>query len=361
MIEAPLSPLGVYSARPTVQVDGQTFPKVSELVVGMDMTEREGGLSALELRLSNIASEPQGGADFAFEDDGILRLGAGIVVFAGDETAPTEIFRGVVTGLEGDFPATSPPELVVLAEDALQGARLARRTKVYSEATLSDLATRIAGQLGLTPVVTGLSDNIGTQVQLDESDLAFLRRVLARYDGDVQVVGSELHVSPRDEVRRGVLDLVLHSQLRWARALADLAHQVTEVTVGGWDAKQGRRVSGRGTGAATGPVAGRTGAQVLDAALGSRAHHVGHPAVTTTEEAQALADTVFDQRARRFVTIEGAAEGNPAIRVGTHLNLTGLGDRFSNTYYVVRAGHHYSSRHGYETTFEAECAFWGGS
>jgi phage protein D len=58
--------------------------------------------------------------------------------------------------------------------------------------------------------------------------------------------------------------------------------------------------------------------------------------------------------------VEGTAEGNPQIRVGTHVELTGLGDRFSNTYYVTRACHRYDLANGYETDFEAECAYWGG-
>lgn len=359
MAEKPLSTLAVYSARPTVRVDEQEFPKVSELVIGMEMTEREGGLSALELRVSNIASDPTGGADFAFEDDAILKLGAAIMIYAGDETAPTEIFRGTITGLEADFPEDEPPELVVLAEDVFQRARLARRTAIHSDATIAALAADLAGRLGLTPVITGFTDNIGTQVQLDESDLAFLRRVVALHDGDMQVVGSELHVSPRGEVRRGTVEIALHSQLRRARVLADLAHQVTRVTTAGWDPIQGQRVTGRGAGASLGPGSGRTGAQVLDGAIGPRVHHVGHPAVATAAEAQSLADALFDQRARRFVFIEGVAEGNPAIRVGTHLSLTGLGGRFDNTYYVTRACHRFDSRRGYETSFEAECAFWG--
>ncbi len=79
----------------------------------------------------------------------------------------------------------------------------------------------------------------------------------------------------------------------------------------------------------------------------------------TDAEAQALAHTVFDRRARRFVVVEGTAQGNPAIRVGTHVTLQGLGPRFSNTYYVVRATHRFDSSNGYQTHFEAECAFLG--
>src|SRR5438477_83153 len=132
MSEQPLSSLAVYSARPTIHVDEQEYPKVGELIVSMEMQESEGGLSALELRVSNVAC---------------------------------------------------------------------------------------------------------------------LRRLRARFDGDLPVVGKELHVSPRRDVERGTITLALYSQLREARVVADLSYQATEVTVGGWDAAQGQRVTGRSAGA----------------------------------------------------------------------------------------------------------------
>lgn len=361
MPQTALSELAVYAARPTVRIDRQDYPKVSELVTAMEMTEHDGGMSSLELRLTNVASDPFGGADLAFEDDTILRLGAAISIYAGDETAPREIFSGLITGLEADFPSADTLDLVVLAEDAFQQARFVRRTKVYADLKIADLARQIASQLGLTPVVTGLTRSIGVQVQLNESDLAFFRRLLHRYDADAQVVGKELHVSPRADVQRGTLELDLYTgQLRRARALADLAHQVTEVTVAGWDATRGKRVVGRSRGANAGPGSGQTGAQVHQRAIGARHHHVSHLAVTTDAEAQAVADAAFDERARRFVTVEATTEGNPLLRVGTSVTLSGLGPRFENTYYVTRASHRYDQERGYETDFEAESAFWGG-
>lgn len=357
--EAPLSTQLVYRARPTVRVDSQEYPEVSELIVSLDMTEAEGGLSSLELRVSNFASDSRGGASLAFEDDRVLKLGAQIAVYAGDENSPQQIFQGTITGLEVEFPSDGEPELVVLAEDAFQVARMHRRTKVHENVTIADLAQQVAGNTGLTPKVTGFTDNIGTQVQFDESDLAFLRRILARYDGDLQVVDKELQVSARGEVRRGAVSLAMHSQLLRVRALADLAQQVTQVTVAGWDASQGRRVTGTSSGAHAGPGAGRTGSQLLSDAIGDRQHHLAHLAAATSDEAQALADAAFDERARRFVCVDATAEGNPAVRVGTHVSLSGLGGRFDNTYYVVRSAHHFDVVHGYETTFEAECAYLG--
>ena len=103
------------------------------------------------------------------------------------------------------------------------------------------------------------------------------------------------------------------------------------------------------------PGEGRSGAEILRGALGERSEHIGHILVSTDAEARHLADTVFDQRARGFVCAHGRAEGNPALRVGTHLRLTGVSQRFENTYYVVAACHRYDVSNGYQTTFRAEC------
>jgi Bacteriophage probable baseplate hub protein len=358
MTESALTQLAVYTARPTVRVDGQENARVTELLAAMEVRERDGGMSALELRLSNLASDPFGSVDFAFEDDSVLALGAAVTVDAGDEGAQSEIFRGTITGLEAVFSENGAPELVVLAEDAFQRARMERRTAVHENATLAGLANDLAGRVALTAQVTGLTADIGTQVQLNESDLAFLRRLLARYDADMQAADGNLRVAPRGSSQRGTLTLELHGQLRRVRVLADLAHQVTSVSVTGWDPALGQRVSARSTGAQLGPGSGQTGAELLGNSLGARAHHLGHIAVTTSDEAQALADAAYDHAARRFVRVEGVAEGNPALHIGTEVTLSGMGPRFDNTYYVVGATHHYDLTRGYETLFEAECAYW---
>ena len=355
MTEAAVSQLQVYSSRPAIRVDEQNFERAGRLLIAMDMQEQEGGLSALQLRFINVASDTEGGADFAFEDESELRLGASIAVYAGDQSAPQEIFRGVITAFEADFPAREAPELLVLAEDPLQAARMTRRTKTYTDTSLADVAEQIASALNLSPVISGFADVSSTWVQLNESDLAFLRRILSRYDGDVQVVTNELHVSPRKDVQRGELELELYSQLQSVKFIADLSDQVTEVTVSGWDAINGEAISATSTGANNGPGEGRQGWQILSDTLGERTEHIGHILVATDEEARILADTVFDQRARRFVCAHAVAEGNPELRVGTHVYLKGTSHRFENTYYVVAARHKFDVNRGYQTHFKAEC------
>jgi Bacteriophage probable baseplate hub protein len=359
MPEAPLSQLALYTARPTIRINGAEKERITGLLLGMEMTEGEDGMSTLELRLDNTATDSAGSSDLAFEDEASFKLGDTINVYCGEESAPTEIFRGVISALEADFSEESSPRLVALAEDTLQKARIKRRTKTYENKSIADVARSIAGDLGLTPQISGFTQPIGTQVQLNESDLAFLRRLLARYDGDVQVVGSELHVSPRSSVQRGTVELALRSQLRRVTVLADLAHQVNEVTVTGWDAASGQKINSTSTGAQQGPGSGRRGLDLLSNALGRRTHQIAHLVVDNDAEGRALANASFDERQRRFVTATGTAEGNPSIRAGTHVKLTGLGPRFSNTYYITRCCHRFDTEKGYETDFSAESAFLG--
>jgi uncharacterized protein len=212
----------------------------------------------------------------------------------------------------------------------------------------------------MTPVITALTAPVGTWAQWNESDLAFLRRLLGRFDADAQIVGRELHASPRGDVRRGSIELELHGQLARARIRVDLANQTTKLTTRGWNAAAGRSVSGTATQLThAGPGRGRDGAALLGELIGARAEHIGHVVVGTDEEAQAIAAAAFDQHARRLVQLEGVAEGNAQLRVGAHCSVTGVDRQFENTYYVVRACHRFDMREGYRTEFAAECAYLG--
>src|SRR5215468_4260196 len=119
MPEKALTRDAVYSAIPTVQVDGQFNDTIASQLLGMEMREQEGGMSSLEVRLSNFGSQQGGLGDTVFEDGQLLKLGAQLKVFTGDVNSPTEIFRGKITALEGRYPRSGPPELVVLSEDEL--------------------------------------------------------------------------------------------------------------------------------------------------------------------------------------------------------------------------------------------------
>ena len=110
----------------------------------------------------------------------------------------------------------------MLAEDALQGGaheapheELGRRFSLGHRAGDCKRFGTDAGhqRIGLP--------RIGSEQQLNESDLHFLRRLLARYDADLQVVAAELHATPRSQAQRNAIELDMNSQLHEVRILAD--------------------------------------------------------------------------------------------------------------------------------------------
>lgn len=360
MPETSVSRSAIFSARPSLRIAGQEDERLSTLLTAMKMEESEGGLSTLELHVTNWVATGGGRAEMAFDSSSSLTLGAELGVYAGDEAAPREIFKGQVSALEMVCRYGAPPELVVLAEDKLTAARRARRSAVYTDMTPADVVNAVAQGLGLTASVSGLASPSATWAQLDETDLGFLRRLLARFDADLQVVGTQLQVSPRKDVQRGTIDLTLYSQLARVRLSADLAHQATAVTVAGWNAKDGSAVKGEASAIAhAGPGQGRSGTAWAQQVFGERSEHLAGPAVFSNDEAQAVAEAAFDQRARRFVRADGLAEGNAQLRVGSNVRLAGISPQFDNTYYVVRACHLFDMQQGYRTEFSAECAYLG--
>lgn len=359
MDESTLSTLAFYSARPTLRIDGQDSDMAAGLMQSLVMREQEGGMSSLELAFVNFSARDNGQVGLAFEDEQLFKLGSELKVYAGEAAAPTEIFRGNVSALEFAFDPDGPPRLLVCAEDPAQKARMQRRTTVYDDQSVADITRTVASRTGLTPVITGLGDTSAVEVQLNESDLAFLRRLLARHGADMQIVGNDLQVAPRKDVLRNQVTLRLHSQLHRLRVVADLAHQVSDVVVTGFDPAQGEAIEGRGAGAALGPGSGRTGKEVLEQAFGERVQQTAHRLALTQSEADAWAQAEFEQRARRFVRVQAVCEGNPTLRVGSHVTLADVSARFDNTYYVTACTHRYDMTRGFETELSAEGAYLG--
>ena len=125
------------------------------------------------------------------------------------------------------------------------------------------------------------------------------------------------------------------------------------------DALQGQAFDGTGSGAALGPGQGRTGASELKRAFQAREEQPSHVVAQSQTEARALAQAAFAARARGFVRVEGVCEGNPNLRVGTHVALKDVSPRFDNTYYVTACEHRWDVARGFETAFSAECAYFG--
>lgn len=326
----------------------------------MKLVETLGGLSSLELSATDIISFANGTSGYGATASSPLKLGASIKIFSGDTRQPQEIFDGGITAIEAEAGPDTAPLFTILAEDRLFTARRSRRTRTFEALSPADVITAVAADHGLTPEFgEGFALPISSYFQNNESDLAFMRRVLSRVDGDMQVVGTTLQVRKQAKVARNQVSLELGGSLVRGRFTADLAEQATEVSLASFDPASGTPVAALATSGDYGPGAGSTGAEIA-AQLFSRVRATtGHMEPMSASEADFAARALYSQRARRFVRADGTAQGSGAIRVGTQLSISGMNPFFNNEYLVIEATHRFDLASGYLTDFIAESAYLG--
>lgn len=354
-------PPAIYSTLPTVEIDGQSYPVLSRNIVAVRMDEALGGLASLELTVTDWVARPDGTAGHGADSGSPLVLGAGLRVFLGPAgVLASEVFDGQITAVECETRAAEPPLLTVTAEDRLFSARRRRRSKLFADKTIAQIVEAIAGDHHLTAEVReGLPSFTATWVQQDETDLAFLRRVLETVDGDVQIVGNRMQVGKVALNQRSAATLTAGSTLESVRIVADIADQVTAARLGSFDPKAGTAFKAAAQVRGNGPGTGQTGCEVLNSKFAAVEWLHGREGPMARAEADARVQALYDRRARAFVRAYGTAIGDARIRVGSWLTLQGVNAQFVNDYAVIEAVHRYEPSHGYRTDFIAECAYLG--
>jgi uncharacterized protein len=354
-------PPAVYSTRPTIEVGGMDYPMLNANIQLIRMQESLGGLSVAELTVTDWIARSDGSAGFGGDSGSPLVLGAGLRIFMGAAAVHAgEIFDGQIIAVEAEISNDRPPMLTVIAEDRLFSARRKRQSRILEQKSPADIARQIATDHNLEAEIRdGLDAPISDWIQQDESDLAFLRRVLARFDADVQIVGAKLQVGKISVDQRSAVTLVVGATLLRARITADVAQQVTEAKLSSFDPATGETVTGEADPQGCGPGSGRTGTDILNSDFAAIPLPLGRYGPMTQDEASKVAQTEYDRRARTLVTASGTAIGTSELRVGSWVTLEGVNPQFANVYAVSECTHRFSNADGYRTDFIAECAYMG--
>jgi len=345
---------GYTSARPRLKVDGQARAALAdEMLLSLVVEETTAGLFRCEARFVNWGPQPSH-VGFLMFDRTLLDFGKDFEVEMGSGDAARRVFAGRITGLEALYPAQRAPELTVLAEDRLQDLRMTRRTRSFEDASDADVVRSIASAHGLTPQVDLDGPTYPVLVQLNQSDLAFLRERLAAIDAELWVDGRTLHAVQRARRSAGRLTLAYGVDLLEFSVLADLAHQRSAVRVSGWDpeGKQAIDESAEEAAIAGELAGGDSGPALLGRALAARREPVAGAWPLSAREATVQADARFRARARRFVTGRGSSNGSAQMQVGSTVELLGLGPLFEGDYTVTRVAHRFDQRDGWRSHFD---------
>jgi uncharacterized protein len=347
----------VYSARPTLSVDGRDNASLADGLLGLVVAEDSSGLARCEAVVGNWGSQGQQGLGFLYFDRRLLDFGKPFSVKLGSDV----VFDGLITGLEALFPDGRAPRIAILAEDRFQDLRMTRRTRTFSDVSDADIANQIATDHGLQASVELNGPHHAVVAQVNQSDLAFLRERARAVDAEVWIDGRMLHAAPRTRRNGATVRLTHGEELREFSVLADLSMQCTSVMVTGWDVstKSGLREEAGPQAVSAELDGGTSGASILSSAFGDRKQSLTHTVPLTGDDARARAEAHFRTTARQFLTGRGRAIGDGRLRVGGSVELAGLGPLFNGKYYLAAVQHLFDGVHGLRTEFRAERAWLG--
>lgn len=341
----------VAPARPTVELEGQAAPALTEGLLRLQVHETQDGLSSCEATFGNWGPD-RGRVGFLYFGRDRVDFGKALAVRLGGAI----LFQGRITGLEGSFPDGGPPEITVLAEDRLQEMRMTRRTRTFTQQTDEQVIASIARDHGLTPQVDVSGPTHVVLAQLNQSDLAFVRERARAIDAELWLDDRTLHVAAHSRRRSQRTRIGYGHELSRFTVLADLAHQRSSVVVTGWDVAAKRALSERADDQSLGSEVGSadSGASVLRTALSERKETVARTVPSVAAEARAEAEAVFRRGARRFVRGRGTATVDATFRVGATVQIDGVGPLFSGDYYVAETTHLFDGRLGSRCEFVVE-------
>jgi phage protein D len=350
-------------ARPTVAVDGKDSDDLRLGMLSAVIAEDTQGLYRCEASIGNLGGDDPNGVDFRYFDRKTFDFGKSFRVKLKDDV----LFEGRITGLEARFPPKSPPELVILAEDALQDLRMTRRTRTFVDQTDADVFNKIADdhQMGKSVTLSGGSHKVLAQV--NQSDLAFLRDRARAIEAELWVSldsSGKPTLNAKTRADRGggaPIKLGYRNELTEFCVVADLAGQRTEVAASGWDVSAKDKVTFSATDSDLGGELGdfESGASILKAKLGDRKESIVHGVPFTQQEAQERAQAHFKMQARRFVTGYGVAKTNGKLRVGAIVDIDGVGPLFNGKYYLAEVRHLFDGTRGLRSELSVERAGLG--
>jgi phage protein D len=285
-------------------------------------------------------------------DDKRLDEGKPVTIYMGYRDRVEKLFTGEINGLEPHFHTQEAPVLIVRGYDRAHRLMRIRKTKSYLQMKDSDIARKLASDVGLTPEVEDTNVQLEYALQHNQTDFEFLHDRAARIGFEVFVVDNKLYF--RQPNVKGSPALTLRRQLELLEFYprSTTINQVEEVKVQAWNFRDKNEVTAKSTpGDVRGNMGSNKGPQVAQRAFaGSRAIGVRSP-VFSQQEAKALAEGIMNDTALTYVTGEGLCIGTMELRPGKVVKIEGIGDRFSGCYYITAAEHSFLPHRGYRTAF----------
>ncbi len=284
-----------------------------------------------------------------------------VKVLLGEANTPTTLIKGEITALEAEFGSTGS-FTVLRGYDPGHRLFRARRTEAYLQMTASDIAAKVAQRCGLRVGTIDATTTVYEQVsQFGCTDWQFLERLARENSREVSVRDGEFSFTEPTQAqeapatqgrpRTDALALHLGTDLLRVRSTVTAAQQVKEVEVRGWDVGTKQPLTATQAAATTTvEVDGASPAEVARA-FGDQRYVATETPYGTQAEVEVAAAAIGAEISSGFAELEAVARGNPALRAGAAVSITGLGKPFDGKYTITTSRHRFDPGTGYTTLF----------
>lgn len=300
-----------------------------------------------------------------------IKIGTKVMLapVAASQGAQYPLLTGEVTGLESDYDGTGS-FTVVRGYDLGHRMLRQRRVTAYRNMTASDIARQLAGK---DKVPIGSIHRTKTVyefiTQANITDWDFLARLADENEmvmslsarGTFQFVKRDpASGAPASSALTDASPQVLgRENIRRCRVAVTSADQVAQVRARGWDVRAKKALVGQSP-ATTNPGIdiGARPAQAVSA-FGTATLVETDTPYDKQGEVKNAAAALADDVTAAFAELEVTATGNPKLRPGVPVTLTGVGDPFEGKYTVTGARHSFGlSGGGYETYLTVSGRQW---
>lgn len=337
-----------------ILINGAPLPmaaKAHVLEVKVDDDVSLAGMFMFTLVLT-AADDPEAGWRW-IDDEDLFAIGNAVEIQMGYRDDLETVIKAEITGLEPEFSSNRLPSMTVRGYDRRHRLLRGRKTRTFVQQKDSDIASQIASEAGLTGEVEDSQVVHDYVFQANQTDMEFLQQRARRIQYEVVVVDQKLHFHPVSNAASEILTLTLQDDLLEFYPRLSSVLQVSEVSVRGWNPADKQEIIGQaGSGDEVSTMGGQTsGADMVADTFGAAQGVISADPVLTQAEADQIAQGRFNQALLELINGEGVCLGRTDLKAGTIIQIDGLGDRFSGSYYVVAAVHHYDTAQGYYTHF----------
>lgn len=331
-----------------IEIDGSEIP--TDVVVDVESVRFEEDLNTASMFDIVLQAYDFEKGTWRYIDLKTFSLGREVKLYMGMDDAKI-MMTGEITSIRSSF-GENTATIEIRGYDRMHRLRFGTKRRTFMDMKDSDVASKIAGDWGLSAKVEDTGTVHRYLYQNNQSDLEFILHRARLIRCEMFVNDKTLYFRQPKENESASMTLEFMADFSEFSVELSARYEGDEVKVQGWDFKKKEQISAKATegNKVSKMSAKETGTGMTKSAFGGSSSSIVDEYLVDASHAEKLAIARYNTHLVESVTGDGSCAGNPGLRAGKTIEIKGIG-RFSGTYYVTSTTHTIDSN-GYKTSFK---------